>query len=264
MSPVIATNTVLDKIVARKQKEVEALKASGKVDFKSESRARGFRKALVGPSREGRPIIAEIKRASPSAGVFRENFNPESIARAYSASGPRCISVLTDETFFQGSLDHLAAARQVCDLPLLRKDFIIDQVQVVETAGWGADCILLIVRILSDDLLKSLYESALSLGLEVLLEVHDYNDLERALALGSRPALLGINNRDLADFTVSVDRTLSLLPYVPEDTTVISESGLSGPAVLDELLEAGVSGFLIGTALMREKDEGRALRDLVC
>ena len=263
MSPVVETNTVLDKIVARKQKEVEALKAAGKIDFKPDLRKRGFREALVDSSRQGRPIIAEVKRASPSAGVIRKDFNPGSIAAAYSSSGARCISVLTDETFFQGSLDHLAAVRKVCDLPLLRKDFIIDKVQVVETGGWGADCMLLIVRILGDDLLKSLYESALSQGLEVLLEVHDHKDLERALALDPRPLLLGVNNRDLADFTVSVNRTLSLLPHVPPDTAVISESGLSGAAVLDELLDSGVSGFLVGTALMREEDEGRALRDLV-
>ncbi|MFO8057678.1 MAG: indole-3-glycerol phosphate synthase TrpC [bacterium] len=263
MSEIVSTGTVLDRIIARKQKEVEAIKAEGASTASKASPARGFRAAVMDRERLGRPVIAEIKRASPSEGVIREDFRPASIARAYADAGARCISVLTDTEFFQGSLTHLAEAREACDLPVLRKDFIIDEVQVKQTAAWDADCMLLIVRILADGLLQRLYTTALSLGLEVLLEVHDRKDLERALQLTPPPALLGVNNRDLSDFSVSVERTLSLLPHVPAGASLISESGLSDAGMLDELLAAGVSGFLIGTALMRERDEGAALRSLV-
>ncbi len=263
MSEIIATNTVLDRIIEAKRKEVEDLKANPPDPDGRFSPRGGFRAALLDRVRSGRPVIAEIKRASPSEGVIREDFDPGSIARAYANAGARCISVLTDEGFFGGSLSHLGLAREACDLPLLRKDFIIDGVQLKQSAQGGADCVLLIVRVLDDALLESLYGKSLSLGLEVLLEVHDRNDLERALQLDPLPELVGINNRDLTDFTVSVDRTLSLLPLVPGGCAVISESGLSDSGVLDSLLAEGVSGFLIGTALMRCRDEAEALGELV-
>ena len=261
MSKTLTTDTVLDRIVATKRREVEKLKTLGPPGPPAQPR-RDFVAGLRNPGPGRRAIIAEIKRASPSAGVIRDPFDPGAIARAYQAAGAAAISVLTDAEFFQGSLAVLAEVRAAVDLPLLRKDFIIDRVQLEEAAA-GADAVLLIARILDDELLQELFAAARGLGLAVLVEVHDRHDLARSLALTPRPDLIGVNNRNLADFTVSVARTLDLLPLIPKEITVVSESGLSDPAVLTQLSRAGVRAFLIGTSLMRAPDPGVALRKLV-
>jgi indole-3-glycerol phosphate synthase len=264
---VLQTGTILDRIVAKKLAEVEKLKSLPRPGPPRERRSKNpgenFLRAVRDKEKKGRPIIAEIKRASPSAGVLRDPFLPAGIAKAYKQNGARAVSVITDQEFFQGSLEALIEVGDTVDLPLLRKDFIIDRVQVEDAAGAGAGAVLLIARILSDDLLKELYEMSASLSLAPLIEVHDKKDLERALALSPAPGLVGINNRDLSDFSVSVDRTLSLLPEIPEGVTIVSESGLSDPATLDRLMDEGVDAFLIGTALMKADDAGEALRRLV-
>ena len=274
MKGVRETATILDQIVAQKKLEVEAarrLRVSSSDERVTPSDVRatsvaaprlGFATALRA-SRPGRPIIAEIKKASPSAGVIREPFDPEAIARAYESAGARCISVITDEKFFRGSLDVLRRVRAVTSLPIIRKDFIIDWVQLAEAVEVGADAALLIARILDDELMADLYAAATEMGLDVLIEVHDAPDLERVSKLSPRPQLIGVNNRDLADFTVSIDRTLRLLPLVPPGALLVSESGLSDSTILDALLAAGAGAFLIGTSLMKADDPEMMLRRLV-
>jgi indole-3-glycerol phosphate synthase len=260
----LPTHTILDKIVAQKLNEVEKLKSASPVRPPGLSRApHAFVAALKDPAKRGRPIIAEVKHASPSAGVLRSPFDPVAIARAYEKSGARCLSVITDKKFFQGSLAYLRQVRAAVGLPILRKDFIIDPVQVEEAAAAGADAVLLIARILDDALLRALYRLALERTLDALVEVHDEKDLERALKLRPAPALIGVNNRDLSDFSVDVKRTLKLLPLMPEETLAVSESGLSDPRVLDDLMESGVDAFLIGTSLIKAADPGAALHELV-
>jgi indole-3-glycerol phosphate synthase len=256
------TGTILDRIVAVKRREVEELKKKDRDREVPPAPRRDFLAALRS-ERPGRAVIAEIKHASPSAGVIREPFHPAEIARGYEANGARAVSVLTDEQFFQGSLAVLRQVRAAVDLPLLRKDFIIDRLQIQEAATAGADAVLLIARILSDELLAGLYAAANELGLASLIEVHDEDDLRRALALRPEPKLIGVNNRDLADFSVSIGRTLGLLPRMPPTITLVSESGLSDSATLDRLREAGVHAFLIGSSLMKAPDPGAALRRMV-
>jgi len=265
MEGILKTGTILDRIMENKQREVEKLKRMGGLNAPARPRESGpsFKEALVDPHRKGRPIIAEIKKASPSQGVLRDPFHPEIIAAIYHNKGARCISVLTDEVFFQGSMRVLYNVREASPLPLLRKDFIIDRVQIEESALGGADAVLLIARALSDGLLQDLYQHAISHRLEPLVEVHTKEDLQRALELDPAPGLIGINNRDLTDFSVSIDRTLELLPGIPDGTVVVSESGLYDAGTLDTLLEAGVRAFLIGTALMKADDMGSALHRLV-
>lgn len=222
---------------------------------------RGFLQALE--SRIGRKqpaVIAEIKKASPSRGVIRENYDPGAIAASYARGGAACLSVLTDEQFFQGADDHLAAARQTCELPVLRKDFMIDPYQIWESRVIGADCILLIVAALGDAQLLDLSGLALELGMDVLVEVHDREELERAQAL--RIPLLGINNRDLRTFETSLDTTLDLLPRIPDGHVVITESGIHSREDVLLMQEHGVHGFLVGEAFMRAPDPGEALAGL--
>ena len=267
MAEILATNTILDKIVAKKIGEVEKLKSLPRlkpIDMPlTTDPARDFIQALTDPEKPGRAIIAEIKRASPSEGVIREPFRPAEIAADYETNGARAISVLTDLEFFQGSIGVLQEVRKTVGLPLLRKDFIIDSIQVEEAARAGADAVLLIARILDDELLNQLYQRAASLNLAALIEVHDQNDLERTLALSPQPTLIGINNRDLADFSVSIERTKKLLPLIPKNVTIISESGLHDSDSLNDLANAGAHAFLIGTALMKAQDIGRALRSFI-
>lgn len=267
MSGILSTDTILDKIVAQKIKEVEILKGrpgrKGPSPSRSDNPGDDFLNALKDKDRPGRPIIAEIKKASPSAGVLRDPFEPKKIAAAYEKNGARCISVITDEEFFKGSLEVLEQVRGVTHRPILRKDFIIHPIQIEDAAKAGADAVLLIARILSDDLLKWLYECAEEMKLAVLFEAHDERDMERIAGLSPVPSLIGVNNRDLSDFSVSIDRTLSLLPMMPEGAVVVSESGLSDAGVLDDLAAAGVHAFLIGTAFMKADDPGEALRRLV-
>lgn len=228
---------------------------------------RRFRKALTGP--RGMQVIAEIKKASPSKGVIRSDFDPVAIARAYEEGGAACLSVLTDERYFQGSLDFLREIRAAVSLPLLRKDFIIDEYQVYEARAAGADCILLIVAAFHGECaqgrtpadMKQLAAVAASLGLDVLTEVHTEAELAVALAAGA--TMIGVNNRDLKTFDTTLEVTLNLAPRIPKNRLLISESGISTPADLDLLAQAGAKAVLVGESLMRQPDVAQALRTLL-
>ncbi|MCZ7559610.1 MAG: indole-3-glycerol phosphate synthase TrpC [Burkholderiaceae bacterium] len=257
---------VLARIVAVKRDEVAAarrLQSDAGLRAQAEAAggerpARGFERALRAKIAAGRPaVIAEIKKASPSKGLLREPFDPPAIAARYAAHGAACLSVLTDECFFRGSLDDLHAARAACALPVLRKDFVVDAWQVYEARVNGADCILLIVAVLDDAQLAEFAAIARALSMDVLVEVHDAAELDRALALGT--PLLGINNRNLRSFEVSLDTTLTLLPRIPADRLVVTESGILAPADVARMRQAGVNAFLVGEAFMRAADPGEAL-----
>jgi indole-3-glycerol phosphate synthase len=209
----------------------------------------------------GKPaVIAEVKKASPSRGVLRADFDPEAIAQAYARHGAACLSVLTDEQFFQGRPEYLTRAREAAGLPALRKDFMIDPYQVLQARAWGADCILLIVAALEDGQMRELEAAAMALGMAVLVEVHDGAELDRALRLQTR--LVGINNRNLRTFETRLETTLGLLPTLPSDRLVITESGILAPADVQRMRAAGVNAFLVGEAFMRAADPGQALSDL--
>ncbi|MCY4541545.1 MAG: indole-3-glycerol phosphate synthase TrpC [Rhodobacteraceae bacterium] len=258
--------SVLANIVAYKRSEVAQLRtrfghAGLEERAASAGAPRGFASALKRQSRNGYGLIAELKKASPSRGLIRADFDPAGLARAYAAGGAACLSVLTDKPSFRGSGEFLTVARDNCTLPVLRKDFMIDPLQVLEARALGADCILIIVAILSNDQAAEIEAAALELGMDVLIEVHDESELERASSLRSR--LLGINNRNLRTFEVSLATTLQLLPQVPADYTVVSESGLFSSKNLSELAAAGVRCFLVGESLMREADVEGATRRLI-
>lgn len=205
-------------------------------------------------------VIAEVKKASPSKGVIREHFVPSEIAASYEKGGAACLSVLTDSPFFQGSTEYLKQARAACELPVIRKDFIIDPYQIYEARAMGADCILLIVSALSKELLFSLYDVALSLNLDVLIEVHDAEELATALPLGAK--LVGINNRNLRTFQTSLNTTIDLLEMIPEDRIVVTESGIHTPEDVAFMREHQVNSFLVGEAFMRADEPGTQLRSL--
>jgi indole-3-glycerol phosphate synthase len=257
---------ILNKIVAVKRQEVAAAikrKPLEAVRFDAESRVltRDFAGALRAKIAAGKPaVIAEIKKASPSKGVLRADFIPADIAQSYAEYGAACLSVLTDKDFFQGSTDYLKQARASCGLPVLRKDFIIDPYQVYESRVMGADCILLIAACLDDAQMKTLEALAFSLDMAVLVEVHDRAELDRALKL--KTPLVGINNRNLQTFEVSLDTTLTLLKHVPADRLLVTESGVSTAADVARLREAQVHAFLVGEAFMRADDPGVALAAL--
>jgi indole-3-glycerol phosphate synthase len=257
---------VLERIMAAKRAEVagakELLPFDKVRDLAARSApARGFVQAIQQKIAAGAPaVIAEIKRASPSRGVLREHFVPDEIARSYQAGGAACLSVLTDRQFFQGGPEHLQAARAACSLPVLRKDFLYDPYQVHEARAMGADAILLIAACLSVNDMKVLEDEAASLGMAVLVEVHDAAELDSALKL--RTPLLGINNRDLRTFETRLETTLGLLPRVPQDRIVITESGILAPADVARMRAAGVNAFLVGEAFMRADDPGDRLRAL--
>ncbi len=230
-------------------------------EAKSRKDLRGFARAIEDKIAQGKPaVIAEIKKASPSKGVIREDFRPADIAATYAAHGAACLSVLTDVQYFQGGYDHLRQARAACALPVLRKDFLIDPYQVIHARALGADCVLLIVAALEPDQLRELEAAALELGMDVLVEVHDRAELDVALTL--KTPLVGINNRNLRSFETSLEVTLSMLADIPEGKRVVTESGILTPADVARMRERGVQAFLVGEAFMRAEDPGAALHEL--
>ncbi len=251
---------ILKKIVAEKWRELEVLKqAKSLATLKTESvdtgTCRGFARALHSRVSQGKPgVIAEIKKASPSKGVIRADFDPVRIAKSYEQAGAACLSVLTDVSFFQGENKFLRDARSAVNLPVIRKDFMVDDYQIYESRVLGADCVLLIASVLTPDTLARLYHLARDLGMDVLIEVHDRAEAEIALTL--EPELLGINNRNLRTFEVSLDTTFDLLEMIPSDVTVVTESGISNQEDVTMMLEAGVNSFLVGESFMREKEPG--------
>ena len=251
----------LDEVAAGKQRRDLASLRSDAEARGGTGAPRGFALALQTRVERGQAaVIAEAKRASPSQGVLREPFDPAAIAASYAEHGAACLSVLTDTAFFQGSPAALRAARAACSLPVLRKDFMVDPWQLHESAAMGADAILLIAAVLDDAQLRDFEAIAIALGLSVLVEVHDEAELERALKLST--PLVGINNRDLRSFAVSLDTTLRLLPQVPADRLVVTESGIRTPADVARMRAAGVHAFLVGEAFMRAPDPGQALATL--
>jgi indole-3-glycerol phosphate synthase len=258
--------TILDKILDRKREEVaerkaQATQAELESRCKTQEPCRGFVSALQKQIAHKRPgVIAEIKKASPSKGLIRKNFDPAEIAISYASHGATCLSVLTDVDFFQGHDTFLQEAREACVLPVLRKDFMLDPYQIVESRALGADCILLIVAALSPAQLLELNAAAVACGLDVLIEVHNQAELEVALAL--KPALVGINNRDLHTFKTSLNVTYQLLDAIPEETIVITESGILVRDDVTEMQKHGVYGFLVGESFMRAADPGAKLQEL--
>lgn len=257
---------ILNTILARKLEEIAERRAriplaELKARARSASPVRGFADALRAAIAHGEPaVIAEVKKASPSKGVIRPDFHPAEIAVGYEFGGASCLSVLTDVDFFQGADEYLIAAREACTLPVLRKDFTIDPYQVYEARALGADCILMIVAALDDFQLAELSDLAMQLGMDVLVEVHDIDELERALQV---PApLLGINNRSLRTFDVSLDVTLSMKDAVPRDRVLVTESGILAPADVATMRSAGIHAFLVGETFMRADEPGEALRTL--
>jgi indole-3-glycerol phosphate synthase len=258
------SETILDQIVQSKRREVEAAQRRMPLEELEAQAAeappvRDFRAALAGPG----PIrlIAEVKKASPSAGVIRADFEPISIARAYQAHGAACLSVLTDAPYFRGHLSYLARIRAAVVVPLLRKDFLIDEYQVVEARMAGADAVLLIAEILDDAALAALLARARSLGMAALVELHDEANLDRVLAAGAD--LVGINNRDLRRFVTDLAQTLRLRDRIPPEVVLVSESGISTRADVERLERAGVSAVLVGESLMRQPDVGLAVERLL-
>ncbi len=255
---------ILKRIIERKYEEISERKVTQSADALSEIAAaagsvRGFCAALNNKLDVGESaVIAEVKKASPSKGVLRDPFEPDVIAKSYALGGAACLSVLTDADFFQGSEEALQAARAACELPVIRKDFIVDPYQVLEARAIGADCILLIAAALSDAQMSDLYHQAVELGMDVLVEVHDGQELQRSLSLS--PMLLGINNRDLRTFDVSLNTTLGLLSEIPEGTTVVTESGILSVDDVALMRDANVNAFLVGEAFMRAEDPGSALK----
>ena len=262
---------ILQRVLARKREEVDARRthtplAGLRARNAAAPPTRGFARALAERIARGEAaVIAEVKKASPSKGVIREDFDPASIARSYAAGGAACLSVLTDVDFFQGADEYLVAAREACSLPVLRKDFIVDEYQLHEARALGADCVLLIAAALADARLAEFAVLAAELGLDVLAEVHDAAELERVLRLPSvdgHVPLVGVNNRDLRSFAVSLDTTLALKHAVPAHRVLVTESGITTRADVARMRAAGVHAFLVGEAFMREASPGEALQRL--
>lgn len=264
MSENVTVPNVLAKILEHKRGEIAAARARTPIPQLEEALSaapsvRDFASALRHAADLG--LIAEVKKASPSAGVIRADFDPVRIASAYQTAGASCLSVLTDERFFQGHLDYLREIRRVVDLPVLRKDFMLDRYQVLEARVAGADCILLIAECLDDCTLRDLYFYAAELGMESLIEIYDPENLDRVLKL--EPALVGVNNRDLRTFQVDLRHTLDIVPRIPETTLLVSESGIKTRADVELLKSHGVGAILVGESLMRAPDISAAVRDLV-
>jgi indole-3-glycerol phosphate synthase len=263
-----AEQDILTKIAAYKRQEVVAEKEARPLRVQSRraeeaSAPRGFRKALDAAKAGKRPgLIAEIKKASPSKGVIREDFDPPDLAREYERGGATCLSVLTDTPSFQGAKDDLGEARTATSLPVLRKDFMVDPYQIVESRALRADCVLIIMAMVPDRLAKELMDTAEEWEMDALVEIHDEEELKRALGLGAE--LIGINNRDLKTFRTDIETSLKLKPMIPSGCHVVAESGLSNSADLMRLAEAGITSYLIGESLMRSEDVGSATHDLLC
>ena len=260
------TPTILKKILARKQEEIAERSAQVSLPQLIEKTAtasapRGFAAAITAKIAAGQSgVIAEIKKASPSKGVIREDFDPAAIAVSYEKGGACCLSVLTDVDFFQGADEYLKMARSASTLPVIRKDFIIDQYQIYEARAMDADCILLIVSALSEEQLNQLHDVARSLGMDVLIEVHDEAELDIALKLDN--PMVGINNRNLHSFEVSLENTYQLLSKIPDNKIVITESGIHGPADVAAMRQHHVNAFLVGEAFMRSEDPGERLAEM--
>ncbi|MDD9892854.1 MAG: indole-3-glycerol phosphate synthase TrpC [Gammaproteobacteria bacterium] len=257
---------VLVKILARKDEEIAAgLQRVSAAEMRARAAdqpdCRGFVASMQTRIDAGEAaVIAEAKKASPSKGVIRADFDPAQIAASYEAGGAACLSVLTDQDFFQGHNDYLQQAGAACSLPVIRKDFIVDRYQIDEARALGADCVLLIVAALSDTQLQDLYGYAVSLGMDVLIEVHDEAELQRSLPLGA--ALVGINNRDLRNFATSLNTTIDLLAQIPSDRIVVTESGIHTPDDVALMRQHNVNAFLVGEAFMRADQPGEKLKEL--
>jgi len=260
------TPDILKKILATKQDEVATRKQNVSQDMLQEIAAsiegpRGFYRALKRQAEKQQPaVIAEIKKASPSKGVIREDFKPVEIAQDYAMNGATCLSVLTDKTYFQGSEVYLQMVRERCPLPVLRKDFMIDPYQVFEARALGADCILLIVAALSDAQMQELEDTAQELGMDVLVEVHDADEMSRALTL--KTPLVGVNNRDLRNFETRLETTLTLLDAFPNDRLLVTESGIHSKEDIALMTEHGIYTFLVGESFMRAPSPGQKMREL--
>lgn len=256
--------TILEKIIIRKHQDIAEAKfrcplAKLEGQLPQAPPVRNFVKALRQARRIG--LIAEVKKASPSAGILRDDFEPVEIAKTYAESGADCLSVLTDEHFFQGHLDFLSQIRAEVDLPVLRKDFLIDPYQIVEARVAGADCVLLIAECLDDHMLSMLYAETRKLGMSALIEIYEPDNLERVLKLN--PPMIGINNRNLRTFITDLDHTLTLSAQIPEGCLVISESGIRTRQDVDRLVSAGIGGMLIGETFMRAESIGAKVRELL-
>lgn len=258
--------TILDEIISYKREEVRRAKSDAPISALEQlasqtATPRGFEMALRRKRPNGFPLIAEIKKASPSKGLIRADFEPASIALSYQSGGAACLSVLTDGPSFQGSSDHLRSARSATSLPILRKDFMIDPYQVFEARAWGADCILLIMACLNDAQARELADAARRLGLDCLVETHDQAEVERAIDLGA--TMIGVNNRDLRTFITDLSVTERLAPLLPPEALLVSESGIHTNAHLRRLADAGAGAFLVGESLMRSSDIAAATRALL-
>lgn len=261
---------ILDTILERKRDEITALKRQYSRTALSDlisgqDRVRGFQRSLTDKVKaDSAGVIAEIKKASPSKGLIRADFDPAWIAREYAEGGAACLSILTDEKFFQGHNDYLKAARAACTLPVIRKDFLINDLQILEARAIGADCVLLIAAALSAAQLAELYACAIELGMDVLVEIHNREELQQVLSVKlGQPLLLGINNRNLRTFETSLDTTLDLLPLLPVHCEVVTESGIGKPADVQRMRDSAVHRFLIGESLMRQPSPGKALKELI-